>query len=208
MKLECPTFNDGEPIPAANAFGVPDPQSHVRLSDNRSPALRWSDAPEAAKSFVLSCIDIDVPSRPDDVNQENREVPAELPRGEFVHWLIANLPADCRELRESECGRGVTAGGKQQPPGPDGTVQGQNDYTAWFAGDDDMAGTYLGYDGPCPPWNDTLVHRYRFDLIALDVERLDLAAGFTLADLRAAIDGHEIARARLTGTYTLNPRLV
>jgi phosphatidylethanolamine-binding protein (PEBP) family uncharacterized protein len=39
----------------------------------------------------------------------------------------------------------------------------------WFAGDNDMRGDYYGYDGPCPPWNDEIVHRYVFTLFALDV---------------------------------------
>src|SRR3546814_13406313 len=30
-----------------------------------------------------------------------------------------------------------------------------------------MEGRYLGYDGPCPPWNDERVHRYHFEVIAM-----------------------------------------
>ena len=52
---------------------------------------------------------------------------------------------------------------------PRGARQGINDYTGWFAGDKDMAGNYFGYDGPCPPWNDEIPHRYVFTLYALDV---------------------------------------
>ena len=101
----------------------------------------------------------------------------------------------------------AVARGKRTPPGPAGSVQGRNDYSGWFAGDAQMAGDYLGYDGPCPPWNDSIVHRYRFTVHALDVARLDLAPGFDLAQLRAAIAGHELAQATLTGTYTLDPAL-
>jgi Raf kinase inhibitor-like YbhB/YbcL family protein len=82
-----------------------------------------------------------------------------------------------------------------------------NDYTGWFAGDADMRGEYLGYDGPCPPWNDALVHHYHFRLYALDVEHLKLADGFTVTELRAAMDGHVLAEAELMGTYTLNSAL-
>ena len=55
---------------------------------------------------------------------------------------------------------------------PLGARQGVNSYTSWFASDHDMSGDYFGYDGPCPPWNDALVHRYVFTLYALDVATL------------------------------------
>src|SRR6185312_15760639 len=87
MQLRSDNFADGQPIPAANAFGKPG--APVALSDNRSPHLAWRDAPEGTRSFVLTCIDVDVPSRGDDVNKEGRVVPADLPRVEFVHWLMA-----------------------------------------------------------------------------------------------------------------------
>jgi Raf kinase inhibitor-like YbhB/YbcL family protein len=97
--------------------------------------------------------------------------------------------------------------GKPGPQAPFGARQGINDYTQWFAGDNDMRGDYYGYDGPCPPWNDELPHRYIFTLYALDVDRLPLPARFTGADLRAALAGHVRAEARLTGLYSLNPAL-
>lgn len=203
MQLRSDNFVDGQPIPAANAFGKAG--TPVALSDNRSPHLAWKDAPPGTRSFVITCIDVDVPSRGDDVNQPDRRVPASLPRVEFVHWLIANIPEECGEFDEGACCDGITARGKRNPPGPPGSVQGLNDYTGWFAGDADMAGDYLGYDGPCPPWNDTLVHHYHFTVHALDVAKLDLAPGFTLAQLRAAMADHELAKAELVGTYTIHP---
>ena len=86
-------------------------------------------------------------------------------------------------------------------------MQGVNDYTGWFAGDADMGGDYLGYDGPCPPWNDARLHHYHFKLHALDVAALSLRHGFTLAELRAAMAGRVLAEAELIGTYSLNPAL-
>lgn len=208
MQIRSHDLVDGQPIAATFAFGRPGAAGEpCVLSDNRNPHLAWSDAPAATRSFVLTCIDVDVPSRGDDVNQVGRTVPASLPRVEFVHWLIANIPADVHEIAQGACSDGIVAHGKATPPGPAGAVQGRNDYTGWFAGDAAMAGEYRGYDGPCPPWNDALVHRYRFTVHALDVERLDLAPGFDLAALRAAMEGHVLALATLTGTYTLNPAL-
>ena len=205
MHLRSDSIQDGQPIPPAYAFGKPgDP---VALSDNLSPHLAWRDAPAGTRSFVLTCIDADVPSRGDDVNQAGREVPADLPRVEFVHWLMANIPPECGELAAGACGSGIVPRGKREPIGPPGSVQGLNDYTGWFAGDAGMAGDYLGYDGPCPPWNDSRVHHYRFAIHALDVAQLPLAPGFTLARLREAMAGHVLAEAALVGTYTLNRRL-
>ncbi|MGB8636414.1 MAG: YbhB/YbcL family Raf kinase inhibitor-like protein [Rhodanobacteraceae bacterium] len=205
MELRSNDFDHGTTIPDECAFGKPgDPVEH---SDNLSPHLAWKDVPAGTRSFVLTCIDDDAPSKGDDVNQKGREVPSGLPRVEFVHWLMADIPAECGELAQGSCSEGVTPHGKREPVGPPGSVQGRNDYSSWFAGDDDMAGDYRGYDGPCPPWNDSLLHHYQFDLYAVDVPSLGLEPGFTLAQLRAALDGHVLAEATRTGTYSLNPRL-
>lgn|SRR5690349_8693106 len=208
MRLESRDFSDMQPIPDRCAFGRPGGEGEpCVLSANRNPHLAWSGAPVATRSFVLTCIDDDVPSRGDDVNQPGRHVPASLPRVEFVHWLMIDVPADCIELAQGSCSDGVVARGKQAPAGPAGARQGINDYTGWFAGDADMGGDYYGYDGPCPPWNDERLHHYRFRVHALDVARLDVPQRFTLADLRAAMKGRVLAEALLTGTYTLNPAL-
>src|SRR6185437_9453228 len=70
----------------------------LRAVRQPQPAPGWKNAPPVTRSFVLTCIDTDVPSRGDDVNQAGRTVPADLPRAEFVHWLMANIPAECGEL--------------------------------------------------------------------------------------------------------------
>ena len=81
---------------------------------------------------------------------------------------------------------------------------GINSYTDWFSGDADMGGEYGGYDGPCPPWNDSIVHHYHFTVYALDVERVHLDGTFTGPDALAAIKGHVLAEASHIGTYTMN----
>ena len=208
MFLNSDSFSEGGRIPAAFAFARPDPETHATLSDNRSPHLAWGDAPSGTRSYAVLCIDDDVPTVGDDVNVEGRTVPADLPRTEFVHWLMVDVPPGVTSLAAGACSDGVTAGGKQTPSGPSGARQGVNDYTAWFAGNADMGGTYLGYDGPAPPWNDERLHHYHFEVVALDVERLDVSDGFGLADLRAAMEGHVLERVRRTGTYTQNPALL
>lgn len=205
MKLTSQSFQDGGAIPGRCAFAVADAKTHVRLSDNRNPELSWSGAPAGARSFVLICVDPDAPSKPDDVNKEGRSVSKSLPRADFIHWAMVDIPAGVTRIEEGAFSQGVSARGKQHPSGPPGSRQGQNDYTGWFKGDKDMAGSYLGYDGPCPPWNDELPHRYRFELYATDLARCPVEGAFTAADVRKAIAGHFTAKAELTGVYTLNP---
>lgn len=167
--------------------------------------MAWSGVPDAAQSLVLVCHDPDVPSRGDDVNQEGKTVPADLPRVAFYHWLLVDIPADATEIPAGAHADGITARGKEGPAALDGTRHGVNDYTGWFAGDEDMKGTYFGYDGPCPPWNDSIVHHYHFTLYALDVPRAPIDGAFGGADLLAALDGHILDEASFMGTYAINP---
>jgi Raf kinase inhibitor-like YbhB/YbcL family protein len=205
MRLTSTSIENNQPIPRRCAFGIPDSTEHMALGENLSPQLSWTMIPTDAKSLALLCIDPDVPSVADDVNREGATIPRDLPRAEFGHWGLIDLPATDGRLDEGECSRGVTIGGKSDPSGPPGTRQALNDYTGFLAGNPDMAGDYFGYDGPCPPWNDERLHHYHFVLYALDVERVDVDGKFTVADVRQAIEGHVLAEARIVGTYTLNP---
>lgn len=205
MKLIVEGIENRKPIPARFAFGVPDEATHVRLGENLNPALRWENLPEGTRTLVLICVDTDVPTRPDDVNQEGRTVPADLPRGRFYHWVIVDLPPDSMGIAEGACSRGVTPRGKQSPEGPEGSRQGRNDYTAWFEGDKEMGGVYLGYDGPCPPWNDSIPHHYHFVLYATDLEHCPVTGAFSAEEVETALTGHVLARAEVTGVYSLNP---
>lgn len=205
MKLRSESFSDGAPIPGEFAFCVPAAEGHVALSANRNPHLAWSDLPQGTRSLALICHDPDVPSRGDDVNQEGRTVPASLPRVDFFHWLLVNLPPTLREIAAGSFSDGVTARGKPGPQAAHGALQGVNDYTGWFAADEQMKGEYFGYDGPCPPWNDEIVHHYVFTLYALDIERLALSGAFNGQQVRQAIAGHVLAQSSIQGLYTLNP---
>ena len=207
MKLTSESFVDGGVIPVEFAFGRIDPKQHVALSDNRNPHLAWDGVPPGTRSFAIICHDYDVPSKPDDVNQEGREVPADLPRVDFYHWVLVDLPADCRSVAAGSHSDGVTPKGKPGPAAPGGARHGINDYTSWFASDPDMAGDYYGYDGPCPPWNDSIVHHYVFTVYVLDIEQLPVQGRFTGPDALKAINEHTLGQASITGTFTLNPRL-
>ena len=69
--LESPDFADGKPLPTTAR----------QDSGNRSPALRWKDAPEGTKSFALTLYDPDAPTG-----------------SGFWHWAVYNIPADVTEL--------------------------------------------------------------------------------------------------------------
>ena len=207
MKLSSNSIVDGRPIPGDFAFCVRADEGHVTLGANKNPHLAWTDLPAGCRSLVLICHDPDVPSRADDVNQEGREVPADLPRVDFTHWVLVDLNPDRNGIAEGEFSSGVTARGKPGPEGPDGTRQGVNNYTDWFAGDAEMAGDYHGYDGPCPPWNDSIVHHYHFTLYALDIPRCPVEGRFGRDEVLAAMGGHILAQASITGTYSLNPAI-
>jgi len=207
MKLWSDSFKDHTAIPGEFAFCVMDAGSHVALSGNRNPHLAWSDLPAGTQSLALICHDPDVPSVGDDVNQAGRTIPADLPRVDFYHWLLIDLLPGIHSIAAGEYSNTITPGGKSGPDVANGARQGINDYTSWFAGDDKMAGNYFGYDGPCPPWNDTIVHRYVFTLYALKVPHLNVKGDFSGSEVRAALAGNILAQASITGLYSLNPAI-
>jgi len=205
MKLTSETFAHNESIPKRCAFAEQDPDQHILLGENLSPQLSWSDIPVSARSLVLICTDPDVPSSMEDFNQEGRSIPATLPRVDFIHWVMVDIPAADGSVAEGECSDGITPGGKHNLNGPAGSRQGINDYTGFFAGDDDMGGNYCGYDGPCPPWNDEIAHHYHFQLLAIDLKRCQIDPGFTAEEVLATIEGHVTEGTEIIGTYSLNP---
>jgi Raf kinase inhibitor-like YbhB/YbcL family protein len=150
MQLTSSTFLHQQPIPERCTCEGAD----------ISPELSWSDAPSGTQSFVLI---VDDPDAPD---------PA-APRMTWVHWVLFNLPADCRGLPE---------GTRDLPAG---TGQGLNDWKR------------TGYGGPCPPIGR---HRYVHKLYALDTT-LALSGHPTKKEVERAMQGHVLAHAELIGTY-------
>jgi len=203
MLLTSESLADGKSIPEQNALGKYDPESHATFAANQNPQLTWSGVPDGTKSVAIIGVDIDAPTKPDDVNKEGRTVPADLPRADFYHWVLVDLPPEDGAIAEGELSSGLTAHGKEEK-GPRGR-RGKNDYTGWFAGNPDMEGDYFGYDGPFPPWNDSIKHRYRFTVYALDVDVCAVEPGFGGGDVAKAIDGHVLDQASINGTYKINP---
>ena len=91
------------------------------------------------------------------------------------HWVLWGLPGDARSLPEALPTETTVAGG----------TQGENSFGR------------IGYGGPCPPAGQT--HEYVMVLYALDEEVEP--TGAAKVDLLAAVEGHILAEAALTGTF-------
>ena len=199
MQLHSDSFQHRQPLAPDFALGAPG----GGFGGNRNPHLAWDGVPAGTRSFALLCIDTDAPTDGALVADAATPIPEAHPRGDFVHWVVADIPADVREIAAGSCSDGPVAHGK--PAGHDaGGLRGLNDYTGWFAGDPALAGQYHGYDGPYPPAHDLRTHRYFFRLFALDVPSLGLAQPFTAGDVLRAMHGHVLDEAAIYGTYSLH----
>jgi Raf kinase inhibitor-like YbhB/YbcL family protein len=130
---------------------------------------------------------------------------SELPQGTQSVVIICHdpdVPSKADDVNKE--GRTIPAS-LSGPLGPRATRQGINDYTTWFANDPNMKGDYFGYDGPCPPWNDSIPHHYVFALFALDMEKCPVKRKFTAAEVLKSMKGHVLGTAKITGLYSLNP---
>ena len=149
--LSSPAFDAGNPIPAKfTADGA-----------DISPMLEWTPPPGGTKGLVLIVDDPDAPG------------------GTWVHWVLAGIPPDRKNLPEK-----VSA--QANPEGLSRAVNGRNDFGK------------SGYGGPDPPRGP--VHRYFFKLYALDTV-LPWKAGVTKAEMEKLMKGHVLAEADLMGTY-------
>ena len=206
--IRSSSLADGQPIPVVHAVATPTADGHAEMAGaDRSPQLSWSGEPEGTRSFALSVIDPDVPADRARMAVDGLSLGDDEPRVDFAHWLLVDIPADVHEIAEGAGGDGFVPHGR--PPGRTsfGAVEGENGYRGLFEGNPDLEGTYGGWDGPFPPWNDEIVHRYEVTVSALDVGSVGLEPGYDLDAFRAAIGGHVLAQATIVPTYTLHPRL-
>ena len=123
---------------------------------DKSPEITWSAPPAGTKTFAILCDDSDGPG------------------GSFTHWIVFNLGADIRSLREGA------------DPATVGGAVGTNDFER------------SGYNGPCPPKGEA--HRYAFRVYALDAA-LDVPPGPGRSATASAMSGHVLAEGALTGIY-------
>jgi phosphatidylethanolamine-binding protein (PEBP) family uncharacterized protein len=81
-------------IPVTSPSALPIPHTMCAWAATATRSWRGATCRQAHSSFAIICHDPDVPSQGDDVNQEDRTVPASLPRVDFFHWLLFDLPAE------------------------------------------------------------------------------------------------------------------
>jgi Raf kinase inhibitor-like YbhB/YbcL family protein len=98
----------------------------------------------------------------------------DAPDGDFTHWVVYDLPGDLR---------GLSAGA-----GNVGGLRGLNGHGA------------LGYTGPCPPPGHG-IHRYVFQLRAIDRPSIGLAEGATRDQVEDAAAYYTLSVASMIGTY-------
>ncbi len=204
MTIESTSFRDGDLVPDAYSFGVLTGHGPAPEGGNRSPHLRWSGAPDGTQSFAILVVDPDVPQDASKIGAEGVTIEQDEPRRDFAHWVVVDIPADVTEVAEGGGSDGIVIKGKPTGRTSFGGVTGANDYTGFFAGDEQMSGTYGNYDGPFPPPNDVAVHHYHFTVLALDVPTLGLSGEFDLAATRRAMEGHVLDSADLAGVYSLH----
>ena len=207
MQLSSTSIAHGARIDQDFAFctATPDGAARTAHGRNRNPHVAWSGAPEGTRSFAVVMHDPDVPADASNANTEGETIPADAERTDFFHWLLVDVSADLSEIAEGALADGVVDRGREPGRVTHG-IEGTNDFTDFLKGSP-VEGTYGGYDGPCPPWNDQAVHHYHLTVYALDVETLGLSedGDFRGADVLDAIEGHVLDQAEIVGTYTTNP---
>lgn len=144
MKITSPAFESNQTIPS----------KYTCDGENINPPLQFKDIPGNTKSLALIVDDPDAPI------------------GNFVHWVVFNIPPSITEVQEnSDITNGVY--------GANGTGK-------------------TGFIGACPPNGQ---HRYFFKLYALDT-MLDLQERANKQEVESAMKGHVISSSELVGLYS------
>ncbi len=144
LKVSSPSFKDGEFIP----------KKFTCDGEDIPPEIIWEGIPEGTKSFALICDDPDAPS------------------GDFVHWVVFNIPSDKSVLKENA-------------EVSDIADLGMTDFGR------------TGYGGPCPPSG---IHHYHFKVYALR-EVLDVSGTIDKYQLLEKMEGHILAKGEIAGLY-------
>jgi len=143
MKIESSAFQNNGKIPV----------KYTCDGEDINPPLAISGVPSNTKSMALIVDDPDAPS------------------GDFVHWVVFNIPPDITEIKEGTL--------------PMGAVEGTN------------GSGRADWTSPCPPSG---THRYFFKLYALDTI-LSLGQSTHKANLIKAMQDHVLGEVSLLGLY-------
>lgn len=204
LKVHVDSIKSGQAIPNKYAFCVPAAQGHAGPGPDISPPISWSKGPKGTRSYAVILTDTDSPkTNRDKMNKEGMTIPGTSERQTFYHWVLVDIPANVRSLKEGADSNARVVHGKTTPSAV-GT-HGLNMYTVAFVANDAMKGKYLGYDGPCPPWNDEAIHHYHFFVYALSVKSLALPADFDGPAAMDAMKGKVLAEGKLDSIYVTNP---
>jgi Raf kinase inhibitor-like YbhB/YbcL family protein len=203
MKFWSDSISEGARMRDDYCFIKPHPTQHAELAKNRNPHFAWGELPEGTKSLVLILHDTDAPTSKDFVNKVGKMVPYDYPRTEFYHWVAVDLDPKTF-IQPGEFSKEVTLRGKTGPASFRNSRHGINDFTDWYKGNPIMEGTYFGYDGPAPPWNDEKLHNYVFTLYALKDKRCPVEGNFTAKDVINAMGGGLLLeKTQLKFTYAI-----
>jgi Raf kinase inhibitor-like YbhB/YbcL family protein len=149
LKIISSSFKNGEIMPS----------KYTCEGEDISPQIGWGELPEGVKSLALVCNDPDAHG------------------GDFVHWVIFNIPTEIDSLPE----------GLAPVDTLDfGAIQGMTDFGS------------VGYGGPCPPRGS--VHHYHFKLYGLD-KMLEVGENVTKDVLLKEIEGHVVAKGEIVGLF-------
>ncbi len=205
LKVRVDSFKNGAMMPNKFAFCAPAAQGHTTGGANINPSISWSKGPRGTKSYAVILYDTDSPAEQrEKMNKEGETLTAAVPRRNFFHWVLVDIPANVTSIKEGADSNARVVHGKPATPSATG-VKGLNDYTKATAANDAMKGQYYGYDGPCPPWNDDNLHHYHFTVYALSVPSLGLPKDFDGAAAQEAMKGKILAQGEELGLFTQNP---
>jgi len=205
LSVKVDDIKSGGTLANKYAFCVPAAQGHTQHGGNINPSLSWSKGPAGTKSYAVIVYDTKSPAEHREMmNKEGVTMTADIKRHDFFHWILADIPPSVTSIKEGADSSAWVAHGSPATPSAAG-LKGLNDYTKVMAANDAMKGNYYGYNGPCPPWNDDVVHEYHFTVYALSVSSLNLPKDFDAAAVQDAMKGKILAQGEFLGLYTQNP---
>ncbi|MEO6170446.1 MAG: YbhB/YbcL family Raf kinase inhibitor-like protein, partial [Lysobacter sp.] len=105
MRIHSESFQRHQSLPAEFAAGQPTADG-FGFAPNRNPHLAWDEAPAGTQSFVLVCVDPDVPTVAEMVGKQGVSIPVEQPRCDFIHWVMVDIPPTVREIAAGACSDG------------------------------------------------------------------------------------------------------